>query len=236
MKKAVFVFTLAAMILFVACSEKKSENKTTLNDADTAQTDDSASDSDLIPQDSEVILDEDVVKNDDAADSDSVEDKDITTDTDTPAPLFKIEAGIGIGAVKLGMDYAEVKKTLKSEGIPIVYNRMALATFPDQNLELFFASKESSTLSEDGRLIAIGTQKGGNYDFKVKLGMKRSEVLKVVSEVGEDVGKYIYFQSGFSLEFDAADSVSAIGVFAPYKLRLVAPEMEKCKTTKPLKK
>ncbi|HOW51163.1 MAG TPA: hypothetical protein PLV42_03845 [bacterium] len=162
-----------------------------------------------------------------------VTNDELLSDNDIVSEPLAITPGEGIGAVKVGMTYAEVKAAIGTTEDVMIYNRLAIVTYPELALEMLFTSPEDFTLVDSGRLIAVGAKTDGQFDFAVTHGMTKEAALAAIDESGEDVGKRIYFPSGFSLEFDDAELVSLIGVFKPYVPKLEPPEMEPCASTKP---
>ncbi len=210
------IFFVLTTLLCFACAEKK----------------DPATDIDqTIPPDEDTVI-ADTTTDEDAVTPDQINDN-LASDDDLISEPLAITPGDGIGAVKVGMTYAKVKEAVGTTEDVMIYNRLAIVTYPELALEMLFTSPEDFTLVDSGRLIAVGAKTDGHFDFAVTHGMTKEAAIAAVDESGEDVGKRIYFPSGFSLEFDDAGLVSLIGVFKPYVPKLEAPEMEPCASTKP---
>jgi|GEM_PF-3507134 len=205
-----------ATLLCVACAEKKDPT----TDADQATSPD------------EDIAIADTATNEDDITTDTATDE-VFSDDDLLVEPLAITPGEGIGAVKVGMTYAEVKEAVGTTEDVMIYNRLAIVTYADLALEMLFTSPEDFTLVDGGRLIAVGAKTGGHFTFPAQHGMTKETAIAAVEGSGEDVGKRIYFPSGFSLEFDDAGMVSLIGVFKPYVPKLEAPEMEPCASNAP---
>lgn len=157
------------------------------------------------------------------------ETSDETAD-DVPSVNMDIRPGEGIGSVSIGMKYSRVKELLGEPASQMGFNRLVTAQYSSLFLELVFASPDLAELKDDAVLIAAGALTGGNFSGKALPGMTKDEISSAVKEDNEDTGSYVFYPSGFSVQYENSKAV-LIGVFSPYKISYDPPEMEKCKTT-----
>ena len=163
------------------------------------------------------------------SDDDMDEMPDETIDEE-PAAKMDIRPGEGIGQVAIGMKYSSVKKLIGEPASQMGFNRLVTAQYSGLFLELVFASPDLAELKDDAVLIAIGALKGGNFSGKALPGMTKDEIFSAVKEDNEDTGSYVFYPSGFSVQYEDGKAV-LVGVFSSYKISYDPPEMEKCKTT-----
>lgn len=151
-------------------------------------------------------------------------------DEDISISPVAIIPGTGVGDVRIGMKYSEVTDLIGKPDSEMGFNRLVTADYKTLSFELVFTSPDLAVLKDDAVLIAIGAKNGGNFSGKVVPGMTRDEISKVVVEENEDTGDYVFYPSGFSVQYENDISV-LIGVFPPYKISYVPPEMTNCKTS-----
>lgn len=147
---------------------------------------------------------------------------------DAPVAGDEIVPASGIGAVRLGMRYADVRALLgeaKASGqANLVFGRWA-----DRGVEVVFASGEGTTLSDDAVVLAVSASSTGAFRGAVRPGMSRAEIVKVLGAPTDVVGAFGYWASGISVRFSGdGDGATAVGVavHAPYVSEAVPPEMK----------
>lgn len=173
-------------------------------------------------------------KKDAPSDSDEIldsENPDETPDDDSSMNSMLIEPGIGVGGLKVGMTYKQVKEVIGEPESSMGFNRLILADYKVLGLELLIASPDLTTPVDSAKLMAIGAKTGGNFSGMAIPGMSKEQITAAAGSEGEDTGKFVYYPAGFSVEYVENIAVN-IGIFNPYILSYDPPEMEKCKTAK----
>lgn len=212
MKKILTVF--AIFIFFVSCGENSGGK--------VAQSDDDVQDETVTDDTPDEGIDE-------TADEIPDETSDEITDDGLSAEM-DIRPGDGVGPVNIGMKYSSVKELIGEPSSQMGFNRLVTAQYSSFFLELVFASPDLAELKDDAVLISIGALSGGNFSGKALPGMTKDEISSAVKEDNEDAGSYVFYPSGFSVQYENNKAI-LIGVFSPYKISYDPPEMEKCKTT-----
>lgn len=141
-----------------------------------------------------------------------------------------IEAGVGVGAVKLGATYATAKAALGPATMTLGLNHLAFARYPSLGMELVVGSSIADDASDDAAILAIGVTGTTGYAGKARPGMSRAEIEAALGKAPDTADTVVYYPSGLSITYQA-DVATNVAVFAPYQPVTAAPEMTPAKTT-----
>jgi hypothetical protein len=143
-------------------------------------------------------------------------------------PSIEVRAGAGIGSVVLGMRYAELRSDHGELEQLAPVNRLVLGKLPALGLEVLLASAQTSALSDDAVVLAVGVRAadGVAVTGAVRPGMTQVEVEAAAGPAPESIGSFYYYPVGVSVGYDDAHVVKRVGVFAAYELAPTPPPME----------
>ncbi len=220
---------LVILILFlfsVSCSDdKKGTENDTVNDSDNLEVNDSETDQTEVDYGTDDVAD---TEKEDDVEEDMTEEE--TDDDIEQITKLEIKAGEGIGDIKVGMKYSEIKTLVGEVDTQMGFNRLVTAEYKSLGLELVFSSPDLMELKDDAILISIGAMEDGSFSGNVVPGMSRSDIEDILTGDKEDTGDYVFYPAGISVHYEDDEAV-LVGVFPAYELQYDPPEMKPCSTT-----
>ena len=137
---------------------------------------------------------------------------------------LEIVPGAGIGPVRIGMRYAEVRSALGPLEGAFASDRLAFGRYSTLGLEVVLVSAEDGNVSDDALVVGVGALTQEGFTGPLVPGTSRSELERVFGAPDDEAGETDFYQEGFSVEYDA-DVVLKVGVFGSYTNDPLAPEM-----------
>ncbi len=163
----------------------------------------------------------------DAGDTDSASDGDIDTDTDTSNPPggLAVVPGIGIGDLRMGMTYGDVKALIGPYTTKLAFARIAYLDYQELRLKVVVTSELDLDVNDQSKVIALGALPGGEFSGQPLPGSSRSAIEDQFGAPSEESGGFVFYAAGFSCQYEN-DQAIAIGVFDAYELKPDPPEMK----------
>lgn len=144
-------------------------------------------------------------------------------DTGPPSGL-EVRPGDGIGPVRVGMRYAEVRDALGPLEGAFASNRLAFGRYPSLGLEVVLVSGDDDSVSDDAIVIGVGALVAEGFHGPVVPGMSRAALVAAYGEPDDQAAESQFYVEGFSVEYDG-ESVLKVGVFRPYTQDPLPPAM-----------
>ena len=151
-------------------------------------------------------------------------------DAATPEGL-EIRPGEGIGPVRVGARYAEVRDALGPLEGTFASNRLAFGRYNALGLEVVLVSADDSTVSDDAIVVGVGALSAEGFRGSVVPGMSRAALEEAYGPPDDEASETDFYRDGFSVEYDG-DTVLKVGVFGPYEHDPVPPPMRPASTTR----
>jgi hypothetical protein len=148
-------------------------------------------------------------------------------DTGTPdaATGRPIVAGERVGAVALGMTWAEVRAALGAPMVPpIVLTRVGYVMWPQLGVEALFTSPLEMALADDAIVIGVAATAPADFAGAARPGLTRAAVEAALGAPAESYGGRAYYAAGLAVEY-TAEVASKVAVVASYALAPTPPPM-----------
>jgi hypothetical protein len=148
-------------------------------------------------------------------------------DTGTPdaATGRPIVAGERVGAVALGMTWAEVRAALGAPMVPpIVLTRVGYVMWPQLGVEALFTSPLEMALADDAIVIGVAATAPADFAGAARPGLTRPAIEAALGAPAESYGGRAYYAAGLAVEY-TAEVASKVAVVAPYALAPTPPPM-----------
>lgn len=149
---------------------------------------------------------------------------DVVDEVDEVGGPLLIMPGNSIGAIGLGMTYAQMREAFGEIPQAIGFRKLYIVPYPEFGLEVVYASGSETGLSDDAWVMAVGTTGTEGFTGDVVPGMTRSEVEISYGIAPEEARGHAFYPSGVSVKYED-DRVVRVGIFKPYEIRLVPPPM-----------
>lgn len=141
-----------------------------------------------------------------------------------PSTDLEILPGQSIGAIRLGMTYAEMREAFGEIPQAFGFRRLYIVPYPEFGVDVVYASAREDGLSDDAWVMAVGTQALEGFAGAVLPGMTRAEVEADYGVAPEEARGHAFYESGVSIKYED-DVVARVGIFKPYTIRLTPPPM-----------
>jgi hypothetical protein len=136
-----------------------------------------------------------------------------------------IVAGERVGAIALGMTWAEVRAALGAPMVPpIVLTRVGYVMWPQLGVEALFTSPLEMALADDAIVIGVAATAPADFAGAVRPGLARAAIEAAVGAPSESYGGRDYYAAGLAVEY-SAEVASKVAVVAPYTLAPAPPPM-----------
>lgn len=146
-----------------------------------------------------------------------------------------IAPGSSIGAIRIGMRFADVAKVYGPMPDAVVNNRFVIGGYAERGLDVIMTSPEDAALTDDSKVIAVGARagaKGAKWSGTPRPGQSRAEIEAALGAAPDRVNDMEYWPDGVSVQFAADGTARAVGVFDAYSHRPEPPEMAGPSTTR----
>ena len=137
---------------------------------------------------------------------------------------LEIMPGESIGAIRVGMTYAEMRAAFGEIPQAFGFRRLYIVPYPEFGVDVVYASALEDGLSDDAWVMAIGTQALEGFAGAIVPGMSRADVEATYGVAPEEARGHAFYESGISIKYEE-DVVARVGVFKPYSIRLTPPPM-----------
>ncbi|UJR81953.1 hypothetical protein [Sandaracinus amylolyticus] len=148
---------------------------------------------------------------------------------ETPGAGLEVRPGEGIGPVRIGMRYADVREALGPLEGAFTSDRLAFGRYASLGLEVVLVSSEDASVSDDAIVIGVGALRSDGFVGPVVPGMTRDALEDAFGEPDDEAGDTAFYVEGFSVERDG-DAVLEVGVFRPYAHEPTPPPMRAAAT------
>jgi len=154
------------------------------------------------------------------------QDGDDSGSAETMGEPLEIEAGLGIGPVRLGGTYGDLLAEIGPPRVAFEYFRVILGVWPSLGIEVVFSVGVEAELMDDSPILSVGTKRLDGFTGPITPGMERSEAEALIGACRDVVdGVHCYHPVGLYLGFDDTGMVKTVAVHPSYTLRLEPPEM-----------
>jgi hypothetical protein len=139
-----------------------------------------------------------------------------------------IKPGLSVGAVTIGMRFAELSSLYGPMPDAVVNNRFVIGGYPERGLDMILTSPEDAALTPEAKVIAVGARagaKGATWSGTPRPGQTRAEIEAALGPAPDRVNAFEYWPEGVSVSFAPDGRALAVGVFAPYTRAPEPPEM-----------
>lgn len=149
---------------------------------------------------------------------------------DASAPAgFEVRPGDGIGPVRVGTRYSEVREALGPLEGAFASNRLAFGRYNALGLEVVLVSAEDGSVSDDAIVIGVGALAAEGFHGPVVPGMSRAALETDYGPPDDEASDTDFYREGFSVEYDG-DTVLKVGVFRAYEHAPEPPPMRPAAT------